>query len=103
MVKLHHSPQIDRTENIDVIQDEGSWFSGMSPGVFEERRSFLQPAASIEQYIFARDLNVHPEIIIRLQVVDDHVGEVMDVDDYLANPKRAHSRKRDLEQRPPTN
>ena len=60
---------------------------------------FFQAAAGIEQHILARDFNAHPEIMVCFQVVENHVGEVMHVDDHFADSEFAQTRERNFEQR----
>ena len=33
---------------------------------------FLQSAAGVEQFVFPRNFNLHPELIVRLQILDYH-------------------------------
>ena len=66
----------------------------------EEMSGFFQAAAGVEQnVVLAGDFDAHAEIFVRLQVIDDHVGEVMHVDDHFANAEGAQARERDLQQR----
>src|SRR5579864_580502 len=69
-------------------------------GIFgKEPCSFFEPAAGVEQEVFARDLNTHAEIVLLLQIINYHVGKVMQVDDHFADSKLLEAAKRDLEQR----
>ena len=65
----------------------------------EEMRGFFQTASGIEQDILTRDFNAHAEVVVCFQILHDHVGEVMDVDDHFANSEIAQARERDLQQR----
>ena len=67
----------------------------------EEIGGLFQPAAGVEQHLFARDLDAHAEVVVRLQIFDDHVGKVMHIDDHFANSKGAQAREGDLQQRAP--
>ena len=59
--------------------------NGSSVGtVQKEIRGLFQSAAGVEQNIFARDFDPHPEIVVGLQIVDNHVGKVMHIDDHFA-------------------
>src|SRR5208282_30365 len=93
IMKLHHAAQINRAENIDVVHEEGFFrMAGCIARTAEKEMSGLfQSPAGIEQRILARDFNVHAEIVIFLQVLHNHVGKVMNIDDYLANPKAAQA------------
>ena len=64
----------------------------------EEMGCFFQAATGVEQHLLARDFDAHAEIVIRFQVIHDHVGEVIDVDDRLANSETAQAREGDLQQ-----
>src|ERR1035437_584612 len=68
--------------------------------VFEkEPRCFLEAAAGVEQNVFARNFNSHPKVVVLLQIINNHVGKVMHVDDHFANPKLAQAVECDLQQR----
>src|SRR5271157_4056944 len=96
LVKLHHAPEIDGADDIDIVQKE--WFREPA-GIFEKKpRSLLQAAARVEQDLLARDLYAHAEVIVSFQIIDDHVGEVMHVDDHLADPAGAQAGECDLQQ-----
>ncbi len=41
---------------------------------------------------------MHAEIVVRLQILHNHVGEVMNIDDYFCDSRGAEARKSDLEQ-----
>src|SRR6266404_2181239 len=93
-VRLHHPAKIDRADHIDVVQDE--WFvrgAGISQ---KEIRRFFQAAASVEQFLFARDFNPHAEVVIGLQEFQNHVRKVMDVNEYVADSKRQQSGECDV-------
>src|SRR5437899_5196398 len=70
-------------------------------GVFEKKPGgFFQAAAGVEkQIVFAGDFDVHAEIVFGLQIADDHVREVMEVDDDFADAEGAQAGKSDFEQR----
>src|SRR5208282_1239845 len=96
-MKLHHAPEVNRAEDIDIVQDEGLF---RAVGILDkEMRGLFQAAAGIEQRLLARDFNTHAEVVVRYQVLHNHVGEVMNVDYYLANSEAAQAGERDLEQR----
>src|SRR2546425_8310592 len=70
-------------------------------GIFEKKPGgFFQAAAGVEkQIVFAGDFDVHAEIVFGLQIADDHVREVMEVDDNFADAEGAQAGKSDFEQR----
>src|SRR5207245_9898641 len=81
-------------DDIDIVQNEG-----LVRGVLQKKvGSLFQPAASIQQRLLARDRNPHAEVVVGFQVFHNHVGEVMHVDDHLANSKVIQTRERDLQQ-----
>ena len=67
-VKLHHAPQIDRADDIDIVQNERLFASRT---LKKKMRGLFQAAAGIEQDLFARDFNPHAEIVVRLQIIDE--------------------------------
>src|SRR6266581_5914146 len=95
-MKFDHAWNIDHAEHIDVMQKK--WFVPTS--IFEkEPRSFLEAATGIEQSFFTRDFNPHVEVVVLPQIIDNHVGKVMHVDDHFTNPEPRQTTKRDLQQR----
>ena len=66
--------------------------------VQEERCSPLEAAAGVEQDLFAGDFDVHAEVLVGAEIFDDHVGEVMGIDDDFVNAEGAQAGERDLEQ-----
>ena len=63
----------------------------------EEPGGFFQTAAGVEQEIvFARDFDAHVEVVFGFQVVDDHIGEVVDVDDDFVDTEGTQARERDF-------
>src|SRR5271165_7383039 len=100
-MKSHHLSEIDGAKDIDIVQKKGLLGSGGVPmrPVEKERRRLLQAAASVEQYILARDFDAHAEVVVRLQILQHELGEVMDVDDHLADAKCTQATQRNLEQR----
>ena len=94
VVELQHAAEIDVADYVDVVKQEGLIhlvgfrFSGSARagitagGIFQkEPGGFFQAAAGVEQDIFAGDFDAHAEIVVGFQIGDDHVGEVVDVDD----------------------
>ena len=68
--------------------------------VEEKPGGFFQAATGVQQEIvFAGDFDAHAEIVVGFQVVDNHVGEVMDVDDDFGDAEGAQAGESDFEQR----
>ena len=72
---------------------------GMPTRILEEPSSLFQTAAGVEQLLLARNLNAHAEVVVRFQILRNHVGEVMNVDNHLVNSEFAQAGERDLQQR----
>src|SRR5208282_286424 len=98
-MKLHHAPEVDRAEDIDVVHNEGFFRTSgiLDRTTNKEMSGLFQATAGVEQYVLTRDFNAHLETVVRLQVLLNHVGEVVDVDYHLADSKFAQARKRDLQ------
>ena len=80
-VEAHHAGEIDGAEDVDVVDEEGLVFGA---AVFEkEPCGFFEAAAGVEQDVFAGDFNAHAEVLVGLKVVDDHVGEMMDIENHF--------------------
>src|SRR5580698_4690921 len=96
-MKLHHPLKINRADDIDIVQNEGlvdaTWL------VEKKMSRLLQPAASIEQSLLTRNFDTHAKVVVGFQIIDDHVGKVMHIDDHFANATLAQARNRDLQQR----
>src|SRR5947207_5537806 len=75
------------------MQDEWIGSVAQKPG------SFLQAAAGIKQHVFARDFQVHAETGVCLEVINNHFGEVVNVNDDVSNAKRTQAGERDLKKR----
>ncbi len=94
-MKAHHAPQVDRADDIDVVQDKGLF---VTPAGRKEMRGILQAAAGVQQLLLARDFNPHAEVIVGPQVIGDHPGVVVRVDDHLAHAKRTQAAEGNLQQ-----
>jgi hypothetical protein len=101
-VELQHASEIYGAENVDVVEYEGFVYllGTRAIRIFEEEPGgFFEPATGVEQEIvFAGNFNAHAEIVAGLEVVDDHVREVMDVDDDFGDAELAKARESDFEQ-----
>ena len=85
-MKLHHAPEVDGADDINVMHEERLL---RSTGILEKKPcGLLQAAAGIEQSFFARDLDAQAEVIVGIEVVGNHAGEVMHVDDQPREPRR---------------
>ena len=60
--------QIDRADHVDIMQKKR--LVEMPESSRKNQRGLLQPAAGIEQNLFARDLDPHPEVIVRFQIIE---------------------------------
>src|SRR5579864_6758541 len=95
-MKFHHAREINRADDIDVVQKEGFF---QADRLLDKKISGLfQAAAGIEQDLLAGDRNIHLKILVAFQVVDDHSGEMMRVDNYVSYPSAAQPGERDLQQ-----
>src|SRR6202011_3265569 len=59
----------------------------------------FQASAGVEQDLLARDFNTHAEVFVCFQILENHFGKVMHVENHLANSKDAQARECDLQQR----
>ena len=71
-----HSLHIDRAYDVDIMQDERLrvWSARWK----KKPACFFQASSGVEQGLFAGNLDVHPEVIVLPQILNDHVGEVVD-------------------------
>ncbi len=95
-VELEHGADVDGADDVDVVEEEGLveilWIFEEEPG------GFFQAAAGVEEDFFAGDFNAHAEIFVRFEIVDDLVGEVVDVDDDFGDAEGAETRESDFEE-----
>src|SRR6185295_5209824 len=96
-MKFHHAPEINRAENIDVVQNEGLIQTVRI--VEKEPRCFPETAAGIQQNLLARDFNSHSEIILRFQIIGNHVGKMVHIHNDFAYSRIAQPPERDLQKR----
>jgi hypothetical protein len=95
-MELHHTPEINRANDIDVVQQEWSF---KTDRMLEKKTGCVfQAAARIEQDLLAGDHNVHTKILVVFQVVQNHPGEMMHVDNYVFYAGGAQPGERDLKQ-----
>jgi hypothetical protein len=95
-MKLSHFSEIDSADHIDVMHEERRWAARVlkkKPG------GLFQSATGIQQHVFARHFNSKAEMVMGLQIVDNHVREVVRIDNHLANAKLTQARECDFEQR----
>ena len=81
-MKIRHAVQIDRRNDIDVMQDER--FIRIAA---EKPARLFQTASGVQQDFFARDFNVHAEIVIGFQIIDNHAGKMMHIHNHVADAK----------------
>src|SRR5579875_1139853 len=94
-MRLDHALKINRADHVHVVKNE--WFI-LARGIAEKKGSgFLQAAAGIQQDVFTRDLDPHSEISICLKIAGNLIGEVMDVDDDVANTERPQALQGDFQ------
>src|SRR5439155_17478132 len=98
-VELQHAAEIDVADDVDVVKEKGlvhligvATFGVAGGGIFEEKPGgFFQAAAGVQQNVFAGDFDAHAEVVVGFQVLDDHVGEVVDVDDDFGDAEGAQA------------
>jgi len=88
-VKLHHAAEIDRADDIDIVQNEG--LVDQISNLQEEPCRFLS-RHRVSRMCPARDFNRMPSCSLPSDS-RRQVGEVMRVDDYFANPEVAQARE----------
>ena len=95
-VELEHAGEINVADDVDVVEKEGLVEAS---GIFEEKPgSLFQASSGVEQDFFTGDFDAKAEILVGFQVGDDHVGEVVDVDDGFGDAKSAQVGKGDFEE-----
>ena len=95
-VKADHARKIDGAEDIDVVDDEGLLraFAGLQ----EKPSGLLEAAAGVEQDLLAGDFNAHAEVAVGLEVIDDFVGEVMDIENDFTDAEGAQAAQSELKE-----
>ena len=95
VMELKHAAEIDGADDVDVVEEE--WLVE-ALGVFKEKPGgFFQAAASVEKDVFTGEFDANAKIVFGFEVVGDHVGEMMDVDDEFGDAEGAQAGKRDFE------
>ena len=69
--------------------------------VQKEPGGFFQPAAGVEQFVLARDRDLHSEIVMTSQILHHHVGEVVDIENDLSDAEAAQPGQGKFKQRFP--
>ena len=69
------------------------------PSSRKNHEAFFKPPPVSSRLVFAGDFNAHAKVSVGLKVIDDAVGEVMDIDNHFVDAKGAQAQKSDLEQR----
>ena len=94
-VELEHAGEINVADDVDVVEKEGL---AEASGIFEEKPgSLFQASAGVEQDFFTGNFDAEAEILVGFQVGDDHVGEVVDVDDGFGDAESAQAGEGDFE------
>ena len=104
-VELEHAAEIDVADDVDVVDEKGlvhligiATFGVAAAGIFEEKPGgFFQAAAGVQQNVFAGNFYAHAEVFFGFQIVDDLIGEVMDVDDDFGYAEGAQAGESDFE------
>lgn len=77
LVKIIELGQVDIAQNVDIV-DENRQVGA------EEVRRLTQSATCIEELVgLITDLYVESEVVVLFQIVDNLIGEVMDIDDEM--------------------
>ena len=72
---------------------------GLTRILEEEPGGFFEAASGVEQEIvFAGNFNAHAEIVVSIEIVDNHVREMVHVDDDFVDAKGAKASERDFEE-----
>ena len=71
-----------------VLRTSTLWTRKGSSGVREKRCSLFEAAAGVEEDLFVGDLDVHAEVLMCAEIIGDHIGEVMRIDDDFAECRR---------------
>ena len=64
-VKLHHAPEIDGADDIDVVHDK--WLIGPLAAVQERTMRLSSSRRRCRASLFARDFNAHAEVAVRFR------------------------------------
>ena len=91
----HHACKVDGAQHIHVVQQKRS--CGIGSRLLEKPCSLLQPAACVQQFVFARNFNAHVDRSVRAQPIFDAFRVVMSVDDDFADADVAQAGQRDFQ------
>ena len=87
-VKPHHAREIDGAENIDVVHEEWgvNWLrAGSAPASRKNHAAFFKPPP-VSSKTSSRETSIlMPKLRLACEVVDNLLGEMMDVDDDFAH------------------
>src|SRR5207247_2152541 len=95
-MELDHAPEIDGADDIDVVQNER--LSQAIRILEKEPTGSFQASACIEQDLLAGNFDAHAEVIVRPQIIENHAGQVMHIDDHFADSEGSQAGERDLQQ-----
>jgi hypothetical protein len=97
LMEVEHAPEINRADDINVMQKERLC---EAIEVFAKKISGLfQPATRVEQYLLARNPDVHTKVSVSREVIFDHLRKVVDVDDHVHDVEGSQPSQGDLKQR----
>jgi hypothetical protein len=95
-VELEHLAKIDGADDINVVEEKGffeiSWIFEEEPG------GFFEAASGVEEDFFMGYFDAHAEVFVGFQVVNDLVGEVVDIDDDFGDAEGAEAGQGDFEE-----
>lgn len=95
-VESEHGAEVDGADDVHVVEEEGFveifWIFEEEPG------GFFEAAASVEEDFFAGDLDAQAEVVVEFEIVDDLVGEVVDVDDDFGDAEGTEAGESDFEE-----
>jgi hypothetical protein len=94
-VESEHAGEVDVTDDVNVVKEER--LIETAGIVKEEPGGFPEAAAGVEQDVLAGNFDAHAKVVVRFQVVDDLVGEVVDVDDDFDDAEGAETGESDFE------
>ena len=96
-MKPHHAGEIDGADDIDIVHDER--LLRTRAALEKEPCGMFQAATGVKQNFLARQFNPHAEVVVGPQVLDDHVGVVMGVDNDLAHAESSQAAESDFQKR----
>src|SRR5579864_4819788 len=99
-MKFHHASEINVADHIYVVQDERFVSAAR---IQKKMRGLLQPATGVEQRVLVRNFNPHSEVLVRFQILHDHVSKMMGINNDVVNSEFAQTGERKFQRRAPGN